>query len=446
MLDMTIERLHDGYKKKEFSPVEVTQTYLEQIERMNDDCHAFITVAAEHALEQAAISERKMMARLELGALEGIPVSYKDIIETKDIRTTNGSKIDEYNVPENNAVVVKMLEQAGAITLGKANLYEYAAGIFPENPHYGNVKNPANAAWSAGGSSSGSAAGVAAKMCVGSIGTDTAGSIRVPSSCCNVVGLKPTYDVIPRKGVTPLSYSLDHVGPIARTTADTAAFLNALTPQDRNISIHPPCHLKGTKIGVPVSYLEAQLQEEVENQFYQAVYDLEAWGAVIVDIELPSMEEILHTVQTIVTSEMGCVHKTNRKNRWEDYGDAVKASLKRSETMSAHDYIQALEKKDHLTTHVSRVLNMVDVIAMPTIPVLPDKTAGQKVQLPKEEKNTADAYIQHTSLFNMTGHPAVNVPYRTDKFQHPLGIQLIAGRYREDLLLNKAYAIEHYGL
>ena len=228
VINKSIREIINGYRDKEFSPVEILEEYVKQIKTHNPKLNAFITVNEEKAFQQAARSARKILDNEDIGLLEGIPISYKDSIDTKGIVTTSGSSIHKNRVPENNALVVQLLQAEGAVNLGKTNMFEFGFGITSKNPFFGDIGNPWNDSVTAGGSSGGSAVAVAANLCMGSIGTDTGGSIRVPSSCCGVVGLKPTHNLINTHGIS-LSNTIDHIGPIARNVEDLAIIMEAIT-------------------------------------------------------------------------------------------------------------------------------------------------------------------------------------------------------------------------
>src|SRR3954466_717085 len=230
-------------QKKEVSPVELTQACLARIEKLNPGLNAFITVTATAALEDARKAEAEIERGEWKGPLHGIPLAVKDLIETAGVKTTAASAVLKGNVPTADAEVIRRLKSAGAILLGKLNLHEFAYGGSGIIGHFGPARNPWNAAHVTGGSSSGSAAAVAACLCYGAIGTDTAGSIRLPAACCGITGLKPTYGLVSARGVIPLSWSLDHVGPMARTAADAAIMLQAIAhydPQDICCRRFPP--------------------------------------------------------------------------------------------------------------------------------------------------------------------------------------------------------------
>lgn len=440
MIDMTIKQLLESYKTKQLSPLEVTKEYINRIQTCDSELHTYITVNEKSALNQAKIAEQKIMVDGELLPLLGIPLSYKDNIETNALRTTNGSQIDKDFVPSKNATVVNRLNQAGAINLGKVNLYEYAFGITSDNPFYGTVKNPWNREYMAGGSSSGSAASVAAYLCVGSIGTDTAGSIRVPSSCCGVVGLKPTFNLISTHGVMPLSWTLDHVGPIARNVEDLSFILSALT--SKKYEVYCKTDMRGMRIGIPKQYFNERIDEEVRSSYHDAIKLLEQMGAIVIELDMPDFDNPIKVTSKIATAEVGYVHASRRLSSLHLYGEGASEVFKRSEQISAHQYMGALKKKESITHEMKILFEEVDVIVTPTLPVGPTIIGEQKVTISGETESVDDCMIRYTCIFDVTGLPALTIPCGLTSAGLPIGLQFIANHNREDILIHAAYSYE----
>ncbi|WP_243646953.1 amidase [Scopulibacillus darangshiensis] len=441
---MAIKELVDGYRSKRFSPVEITKDYLKQIKAADRTFNIFITVTEEIALNQAEIAERKVMAGDGLDILQGVPFSYKDSIDTKGIRTTNGSLVDKNRIPSKDAKVIKILNDVGAVNLGKTNMYEYAFGITSDNPFYGPVRNPWDTRLTAGGSSGGSAAAVAANLCMGSIGTDTAGSIRVPSSCCGVVGLKPTYGLIDMKGITPLSWSLDHAGPIARNVTDLALVMEALTNKPFGKSCIPD--IKGMRVGIPKQHFNERIAVEIRQIYHKAVLEFERLGAVLVEIDLPFAAEALGVASTVATAEVGYVHKDRMKSSINLYSDGAKKVFKTSQSISSFSYIEAMNKREKMSHQLTELYNYIDVIVTPTLPAIPTEIGANEVQFPEEREDVEDCMIRFTCLFNITGHPTLSIPCGLTDKSIPVGLQIIANHHREDLLLRAAFTYEQTAL
>lgn len=443
LVNRSIKEIINGYKAKEFSPVEILEQYINQIKIHNPKLNAFITVNEEKAMEQARISEKKVFASDDLGVLEGIPISYKDSIDTKGIVTTSGSQIHKNRIPESNAHVVKMLRNEGAITIGKTNMYEFGFGITAENPFFGDILNPWNEHVTAGGSSGGSAVAVAANLCMGSIGTDTAGSIRVPSSFNGVVGLKPTLELINKSGVS-LSNTLDHVGPIARTVEDLAFILEAITRKPYRNNCIPD--VRGMRIGVPRQYFNERLDSHVTDLYNKALKTFEALGAVLIDIDIPKMDDPRDVAHAIATSEVGYVHRELITTSLDQYSDEAKKTFEKSKSIPAHTYIEGLNKRAQMTNDISRLFEDIDVILTPTTPIVAPSIGLKEVALAGEIDSLGECLIRFTSVFNITGHPALSIPCGLTPESVPVGLQLIANHHREDILLHTAYAYEQSSL
>ena len=290
MKNLTIQEMKAGFSNKDFSPVEVTRYYLKRIEDFTE-LNAFITVTSEQALKQASIAEQKYLAGEQTGILEGIPISYKDNLYTKGVRTTNGSKIDESFIPDVDAGIVTRLHREGAINLGKLNMHEYAFGITSNNPFYGAVKNPWNTEYTPGGSSGGSAVAVALSLGAASIGTDTAGSIRIPAASTGIVGLKPTHGLIDATNVTHISWTLDHIGPLTKNMSDLGIMMDAMTGDTYSDSLTRD--IRGLRVGVPNNYFNELIESNTAKLYTEALENLEKLGAILIEIDIPFSPEDL---------------------------------------------------------------------------------------------------------------------------------------------------------
>nr|WP_263327063.1 amidase [Neobacillus sp. Marseille-Q6967] len=444
IINKSIKEIINGYKDKEYSPVEIVKEYVKQTKDFNIKLNAFITINEEFALYQAGISERKIMKGGEFGILEGIPISYKDNIDTKGIETTSGSPIHKDRMPETNAPVVKVLEAEGAVNIGKTNMYEFAFGITSNNPFYGDIRNPWNPSVTAGGSSGGSAVAVAANLCLGSIGTDTAGSIRVPSACCGVVGLKPTYNLIDIQGVMPLSNSLDHVGPIAQNVEDLALIMEAITKKPFSKSCNTD--IKGIRIGVPKNFFNERMDVNVTSFYQEALRVLENLGAILIEVSIPISEDPRKIAHILATSEVGYFHKDLIRTSLHQYSIGARKTFERSKSISAHSYIEGLNKRTQITKDITNLFDHIDVLVTPTVPVTPTDINVKELTLEGEKESIDECLIRFTSLFNITGHPAISMPCGLSDESVPIGLQLIANHHREDLLILTAYSYEQAAL
>ncbi len=439
MIDFTIEELKNGYVAKDFSPVEVTRTHLKRIEEMSE-LNAFITVTTEQALKQAEIAEKKYLAGVQTGLLEGIPISYKDNIYTKGIRTTSGSKIEENFVPTENAGIVSKLQREGAITLGKVNMHEYAFGITSNNPFYGAVKNPWHTAYTPGGSSGGSGAAVAASLGLASIGTDTAGSIRIPAASTGIVGLKPTHGLIDASNVRHISWSLDHVGPLTKNMRDLGSMMDAMTGE--NYSAALTTDIRGLRVGVPKNYFNEHIENNVSELYMKALGNLEKLGAILIEIDIPFSPEDLALSFSIGIAEAGLVHEKSITDALYSFGDDVKASLESSHSITALDYMKALKRKETLFTAFEAVFASVDVIATPTMPDTTKKIGEEMFSINGIQDSTFNMMIRLPAVFNLTGQPALSIPCGVGPNGLPVGLQLASAAFNEKVLMKTGFAYE----
>ncbi|HLS67483.1 MAG TPA: amidase, partial [Pseudogracilibacillus sp.] len=404
----TIKELLNGYKKKEFSPVEITKQYVERANK-HKDLNAFVTITEDVALEQAKIAEQKWQMN-DAGRLEGIPLSYKDNIYTKNVRTTSASKVDENFVPNEHADIIKRLNNDGAVMVGKNNMHEFAFGITSNNPFYGAVKNPWNTELIPGGSSGGSAVSVATYSSVGSIGTDTGGSIRIPAAMCGLVGLKPTQDLLPKKGFTNISWSLDHSGPISRNIDDLSILMNVLT--DGNVQLYDNIadDLRGVKIGVPNNFFTEQIEEPLRKSFNETLEQLEKLGAHLIEVEVPNASDAIPLTFTLAISEGGYTHRDRKQTSLDHYGEDVHHVMTSSDGIPALDYIHALQQQIVIGQKVDELFDHIDVLATPTLPALPKPIGQEEVHFGDITEPIFDCMIRYTSFFNLTGHPAISIP------------------------------------
>lgn len=439
MNEITICELMALYKGKELSPVEVTIHFLNRIKEYTS-LNAFITVCEEKAIKQAEIAERRFLANEETGLLEGIPISYKDNINTKGILTTSGSKIEEKFIPIDDAAIVKSLQREGAVNLGKVNLHEYAFGITSNNPFYGPVKNPWNEAFTPGGSSGGSGAAVAASLSFASIGTDTAGSIRIPAASCGVIGLKPTHRLLDMTGVKHISWTLDHLGPLTKNVDDLALMFQALT--GLNNDYYLTNDIRGLRIGVPKNYFNEHLNESASSSFEKALKNFESLGAILIEVDIPFNEDDLDLSFAIGIAEAGYVHEQSIVSSLDLFGPDVRASLQTSHSISALDYIKALHRKEQITEQFERIFDIVDVLASPTIPDTSQMIGKETMTINGEKDSTFHAMTRLPAPFNLTGQPAISIPSGIAPNGLPLGLQLASQHFAEQTLIQVAYAYE----
>jgi len=424
---------------------------LDRIERAQPTLNAFITVTAETARTEARQATLELGSGARRSPLHGEVVAVKDLIATQGTRTTAGSKILGDWVPTEDAAVVWALREAGAVLVGKTNTHEFAFGTTNDNPHYGATRNPWNPALTTGGSSGGSAAAVAAGLIPVALGTDTAGSIRIPAALCGCVGLKPGYGVLPTRGVVPLSRSLDTVGPLARTVADARKAFEVLAGQgvggrvwgagnDRTHTLHPEPYtpsLKGLKIGVPEAYVFDRVDPEVEAGIRDALRAMEGAGAEVRTISVPELEGCVDVGIAIVRPEALAYHKRWYPERAADYGDDVASALAGAREITSRAHQAAKRTRAQIGRALRRVLKEVDVLAGPTVPILAFANADAFRPVLAGGELTRLTYP-----FSLSRLPAISIPCTLSRHHLPIGLQLAAGPGQEWRLLAAAEAFE----
>jgi aspartyl-tRNA(Asn)/glutamyl-tRNA(Gln) amidotransferase subunit A len=445
--EFTITHLAPLLRRRKISPVELADFALDRIDRSRGTLNAFITVTAELALEQAKRAERQMAKGEYLGPLHGIPISLKDLFYTKGIRTTAGSRILADFVPTENAPVVDQLLAAGAILLGKTNLHEFAFGATNVNPHFGPVRNPWDLDRISGGSSGGSAASVVAALSLASLGTDTGGSIRIPSSACGCVGFKPTYGLLPTAGVIPLAGSLDHVGPICRCVEDTALVLEALTGTKRGSRLHTYARslrsgVKGLRIGVPKQYFFERLEVDVRRRVLEAIRCLERLGAIIETVILKGMEETAELAADITVGEALAYHWNWLQKRPEDYGQELRRRLEENRNQRTVVFLSAQARRENYRERMVRAMASVDVMAVPTIPIVAPPIGDDEILIGRTRENVRLALLRLTRPANLSGFPAVSLPCGFSANGLPVGLQLMGHPRDEATVLRVAHAYE----
>jgi aspartyl-tRNA(Asn)/glutamyl-tRNA(Gln) amidotransferase subunit A len=445
--NLTIQSLAPLIRKKKLSPVELTRFLLERIAQFQPAINAYITVTAEIALAQARQAEKEIVKGKYRGVLHGIPISLKDLFYTRDIRTTGGSRILSKFIPKENAIVVDRLMRAGCVLLGKTNMHEFAYGPTNLNPHYGAVHNPWNTSRISGGSSGGSAASVVAAQAIASLGTDTGGSIRIPSAACGCVGLKPAYGHAPTTGVIPLSFSLDHVGPLSRCVADAAFMFQAIVEptacQDPGrIFSKIRKGIQSFRIGMPKQYFFNQIQPDVRRAVLAAADVFRQLGVCICDVDLQGMEETGTLAAEITGAEALAYHSQWLKLRPQDYGEDVRARLEPNNAITAIAYIQALQKAQAYSKRLARVLESVTLLLAPTIPIDAPGIEQKEILIGKSREDVRSALLRLTRPGNLSGLPAISIPCGFSSAGLPIGMQLIGRRSGEIDLLRAAYAYE----
>jgi aspartyl-tRNA(Asn)/glutamyl-tRNA(Gln) amidotransferase subunit A len=454
----SIEPIGKLFRKRKLSPVELTKLMLARIEQLNPKLNAYLTVTEELALAQAKKAEAELYGprgrkgHRDRGPLHGIPISLKDNIYTKDIRTTAGSKILKDFVPQHDAVIVSQLKEAGAVILGKTNLHEFAYGVTTNNPHFGPTRNPWDLSRIPGGSSGGSAAAVAAGLCYGSIGTDTGGSIRIPAALCGIVGLKPTFGRVSVTDVVPLSPRLDCVGPLARSAADAALLLDPIfvrgEKEARLQSATRPKSplLRGFLVGVPKDFFLRIVSVEVECAFEKAAGVLRKLGATLKEVSVPLLQETEDAGNQIAWAEATHYHQHAGwfPVRAVDYGEDVRTRLELGAKVTATTYLQALEQREAFIGgfHAAMADAKLDALAVPTTPIPAPAIGEETTAVCGTNHPTRALLLRNNRPANLGGLPAISVPCGPTPDGLPVGLQLIGAVTDEALLLRIVHAFE----
>ena len=447
---LSLGQVSEVIRKREASPVEVLEDTLARIDGEGEVLNAYITVCREEARRQAREAERTIGSGGYLGPLHGVPVAHKDIVATNGIRTTCGSRVFRDQVPGEDAAIVENLNAAGAVMVGKLGLYEFACA--PPNPLFGATRNPWDLERDTGGSSSGSAAAVAAHLCHGAIGTDTGGSIRSPASLCGIVGLKQTYGRVSRRGVFPLSWSLDHAGPMTRTVEDAALMLQAMAgydPRDAStVDIPVPDYrraltgdVSGLRAGIPRDYFFKDLGPGVEEAVNGAIRTLEGAGMVVEEVALPHADYIQASWWGVFAPEAAAIHGPLLAASAEEYAEPVLNMVGPGLFLPAVVQMKADQARTVITAEMNDVLRRVDVLLTPTSPVAAWRPEDSG-RLWNRVTDVIGTIARFTAPFNLTGHPAVSVPCGLSPEGLPIGFQIAGRAFDEETVLRVAHAYE----
>jgi len=442
---LTLNEASQLVRDGKVSPVELTEECLTRIDRLNARLNAFITVMGDSARAEARMAESEIQRGNWRGPLHGIPIALKDIIDTRGVRTTAASELFKDRVPTADAEVVRRLKSAGAVCLGKLNLHEFAYGGSSVVSYFGPVRNPWDTTRSTGGSSGGSAAAVAARLCYAAIGTDTGGSVRQPASYCGIVGLKPTYGRVSNSGVIPLSWSLDHVGPMTRTVKDVALVFQAIAGYDRNdpASIDAPvpdyvssisASTHSLRVGVPRDFFWEELDPEIETAMNAALNVLKEISAAQRDIP-PLATDVSYKSWTdpygaVFTAEAYAYHKEYIEKSPQLYQPPTLKRLRVGADVSAAKYIQSRREMDNIRRSVANAFENIDLMITPTVRI-PSFTIVELQGNIDDVRAKELAMLHNTRPINLTGLPTVSVPCGSTRAGFPIGMQ-ITGRAGED--------------
>jgi len=443
---LTIEEISQLLRERKISPVELTKLCLQRIERLNPKLNAFITVTAESALRDARQAEAEIQKGRWRGPLHGVPIALKDLFDTAGVRTTAASGVFKDRVPNEDCEVVRRLKSAGAVLLGKLNMHEFAYGGSGIISFFGPTRNPWSHEHISGGSSSGSAAAVASGMCYGALGSDTGGSIRLPSAYCGTVGLKPTYGRVSTRGVIPLSWSCDHVGPITRTVTDAAIMLQAIAGYDSgdSTSIDAPAHdfsaalleTAPLRVGISRSHFYEQLDSEIETSMATAISHIGKIAATVRDVELPIASDTM-----VLRAEAYAYHFETIQKNPELYQPDTLRRIRSGGEIAAVDYIRTRREMEEHRRNIRRLFESVDVIVTPATPV-PPPTILEFLSDMDDLRSKEIIMLRNTRPFNALGLPTISVPCGFTRAGLPIGMQITGAPWAEGGVLRAAHAYE----
>ncbi len=440
-------------RNREVSPVEVVEACLARIEETEPTLNSFITLMPEQAGSAARRAEEEIGRGNYRGPLHGIPVGLKDLFNTAGVKTTSGTRIYDNFVPDEDCTVATKFGQAGAILLGKLNMHPLAFGPTGENGDYGHMHNPWNPERVTGGSSGGSGSAAAAGQCTITMGTDTGGSVRIPAALCGIVGLKPTYGRVSRAGLTPLSWCLDHPGPMVRTVEDAALTMNVIAghdPRDHATSDLPvPDYtsaltgdIRGLRIGVVREYFETEIDPAVAALTQQAISVLGELGAEIVEVSLPLYEYAQPISNAILSAEATAAHRDILLSDGDKLYPQVRERLEEGMFISATEYLRAQQARQVFCQQVAGLLENVDLLAGPVEPVTAPRILERRIEIGGEALPAVPMLTKYTRVYNITGSPAISVPCGFGTDDLPVGLHLAGRNFDESTVLRAAYAYQ----
>ena len=446
---LSLQDLSAQLRAGKVSSVEVTRIVLERIHRLNPHLNAYLTVLDDSALRRAALADEELRAGHWRGPLHGVPIAVKDLCQTKGVLTTCASRVLRNWRPDANATVVERLEIAGAVLLGKLNLTEFAVAWYhPEMP---TPLNPWDSSLWPGASSSGSGVATAAGLCFASIGTDTGGSIRFPSAACGIVGLKPTWGRVSRRGVFPLGESLDHIGPITRTVADAALMLRTIAGYDSgdetslsdavdDYATALDIGVNGIRIGVDDKYIAQAASPKVAAAVVDALRVLESLGARILKVSIPEVEAGLLAWTTICSADAAAAHEATFPAQASEYGSGFRSFLELGAAIRGQDYAKAHMVRARFANRFQELFDQIDLLACPSMPSASLPAAG----MPADARGLtgANPLLHFTAPFNLSRNPTLSLPCGESGSEPPASLQLVGRRLGEATLFQAGAAFE----
>lgn len=447
---MTISEIGRLLRARKVSCLELIEQTLNEIKE-RDAFRCFITLTEDQARARAKELDEELAAGRDRGPFHGVPIAFKDLFFTCGVRTTAGSLIFRDFVPDYDATVVERLTAAGAVSVGKTNLHELAFGITSRNPHFGAVLNPRDTNRLAGGSSGGSAAAIAAGFVPMALGTDTGGSVRIPASFCGITGLKPTYGRVSRYGVLPLSFSLDHVGPLGSTAEDCALAMNVMagpdsrdatslqtTPADFNLPALADA--RDLRVGVPENFFFDRVDREVAEAIRAIASKLQQLGAQVTEVRVPDVEEANFAARVVQLAEVAAVYVNSRD--LSQFGEDVRGLIEQGRMLAGYEYVNAQRVRTLFRRELDALWRDVDILLCPTTPTTAPPAGQTTIEINGTEENTRMASTRLVRSINFFGEPALSMPCGRDKNGLPIGLQLIGAPFSEPKLFQIAKTIE----
>lgn len=440
------------------TPTELVLETLELIDKQDGELQAYVTVMRDEALQAAERAEQEIRTGLYRGLLHGIPIAIKDLIAVKGVRLTAGSKVLADFTAAEDASVIELLRKSGAVIVGKTTTFEFAYG-----PYSPPTCNPWDHTRTTGGSSGGSAAAVVAGMCLGALGSDTGGSIRIPAACCGATGLKPTYGRVSCFGVIPLSWSLDHVGPLGRSAEDCSLLFDAIAgydPRDPNSVSRPSdkthdllnkeqagnaLSLQGLKLGVPQDEFVGALDPEVRLAWRGALMVLKEAGATVLNVELPRADFATYRGVQKPEASLAHIEKGWLSEKLDLYGEPTRTRLLEGQEIKAVEYLRAQNQRRLFSSSLRAAMQSIDALALPAqpLPAIPSAHVGQEISIDGTRENTSEAMLRLTMPFNLAGLPAITFPCGFARNGLPLSLQVAGKPFEEGMVLRIAHAYQH---
>jgi aspartyl-tRNA(Asn)/glutamyl-tRNA(Gln) amidotransferase subunit A len=438
----SISEVAERVRRRELSATELLDVVHRRVDRFGELLNCFISLRWEEASREARAADDLLASGTHLGPLHGIPIALKDNIALGGERTTAGSPILADWLPGETAPVVERLRAAGAVVIGKCNLYEFAYGA--PHPRFGPTRNPWKLEHSCAGSSSGSAAAVAAGLCYSALGTDTGASIRVPAAFCGVVGTKPTYGRCSIRGIVPVSVNLDHVGPLTRSVRDSALMLAAMTdpPTAPDVTADIDDGVAGLRVGMPRRQRAERIEPAVADAVRATGATLAREGATVVEVDLPDLRAAQTVMWAISAAEAAEYHRTYLRDHGNLFHPVVRSLLEAGEFIPASEYVHAQRVRASMIDELEAVFEVVDALLLPVVPFPAYEIGAREVAFDGIEEDVLRGFTRYTPLFNVTGHPALSLPCGLSDDGRPLAAQLVGRAYGEATLFRVARAYE----